>query len=155
MDEQARIERALERALAAHRGQRDRAGAPYILHPLHLMSRVGDDADAMVVALLHDVVEDSPLTLDTLRMDGFPAFIVEAVDALTRREGEAYTAFIERAGRNPLARRVKLADIEHNMDLRRLDVLHARDVERLERYHAAYRYLRALTDEARPAPQPE
>lgn len=139
------IERALERALEAHRGQLDRAGAPYILHPLHLMFQCLGDPEAMVVALLHDTVEDSPLTLDDLRADGFPPAVIDAVDALTRREGESYEAFVVRAGTHPIARRVKRADIEHNMDLRRLDVLGPADLERLQRYHYA---LRLLSDEA-------
>jgi (p)ppGpp synthase/HD superfamily hydrolase len=141
MDISDQLERALERALQAHRSQRDRAGAPYILHPLHLMFQCLDDPAAMVVALLHDTVEDSTLTLEDLRADGFPADIVEAVDALTRRKHESYEAFVHRAGAHPLARRVKQADIEHNMDLRRLNTLGPADLERLQRYHRALRAL--------------
>ncbi|MEZ4701242.1 MAG: hypothetical protein R2834_12970 [Rhodothermales bacterium] len=143
MTSQEQIERALQRALDAHLGQRDRAGAPYILHPLHLMFQCLDDPDAMVVALLHDTVEDSPLTLDDLRVDGFPSHIVEAVDAMTRRPHESYEAFVARAGGDPLARRVKQVDIEHNLDLRRLDELGPKDIERLQRYHSALRALHA------------
>lgn len=143
---QQQIERALERALEAHRGQQDRAGAPYILHPLHLMFQCLDDPEAMVVALLHDTVEDSPLTLDDLRADGFPPAVVDAVDALTRREEESYEAFVARAGANTIARRVKRADIAHNMDLRRLEELRPNDVERLQRYHRA---LKQLSDAGR------
>jgi (p)ppGpp synthase/HD superfamily hydrolase len=91
------------------------------------------------VAALHDVVEDSEeWTLDRLREEGFSEEVVEAVDYLTRREGETYEAFVERASGNPIARRVKLADLADNMDIRRLKVLGEKEVERLRRYHAAW-----------------
>lgn len=133
----AGIEDAIEIAVAAHRGQVDKAGQPYILHPLRLMAQLRDEP-AQIAAVLHDVVEDSEWTLDDLRARGFPTEVVTAIDCLTRREGELYEAFIERAAVHPLARRVKLADIDDNLDVRRLDALTERDRERLDRYRRAW-----------------
>jgi (p)ppGpp synthase/HD superfamily hydrolase len=138
----ADLEEAIRIAVEAHRGQRDRAGAPYILHPLRMMLRVQTDAERMA-AVLHDVVEDTAWTLDDLRARGFPAEVLEAVDALTRRPGEAYDAFVERAAAHPVARRVKLADLEDNLDLRRLDHVGPDDLERIDRYLRAQRRLSA------------
>ncbi|MFN8585535.1 MAG: GTP pyrophosphokinase [Dehalococcoidia bacterium] len=136
------LDTALAIAVEAHRGQVDKAGQPYILHPLRVMARVSTPAERLV-AVLHDVVEDSPTTLDDLRAAGFPEEVVRAVDFLTRREDETYEAFIERVTGDPLARRVKLADLEDNMTLTRLNELDDRAVERLGRYLRAYRRLRS------------
>src|SRR5690349_12469488 len=92
----ADLEEAIRIAVEAHRGQKDRAGAPYILHPLRMMLRVQTDAERMA-AVLHDVVEDTDWTLDALREHGFPDEVVTAVDHLTRREGESYEEFVTRA----------------------------------------------------------
>ena len=136
------LERAIELATLAHRGQVDKAGRPYILHPLELMSRFADaDADAKIVAVLHDTIEDSDLDAAALRAKGFSEPVVDAVLALTRRSHESYDEFIERVRTNPLARRVKIADLEHNMDVRRLAKLGPDDLERLERYHRSWRRL--------------
>src|SRR5215213_8186221 len=129
----ADLEEAIRVAVEAHRGQQDRAGAPYVLHPLRTMLRLRTDAERMA-AVLHDVVEDTAWTLDDLRARGFPAEVVDAVDGLTRRPGEAYDAFVERAAAHAVAKRVKLADIEDNLDLRRMDRVEARDLDRLGRY---------------------
>ena len=99
-------ERAEEIARAAHAGQLRWDGSPYIGHPIRIAEAVSDDPDARVVAILHDVVEDSDISLDDLRRE-FPAHIVAAVDAVSRREDEIYREFI--------ARRVKLADIEDHL----------------------------------------
>lgn len=134
------LDTALALAVEAHRGQLDKAGQPYILHPLRVMARVSTPTERLV-AVLHDVVEDSPTTLDDLRRAGFSDEVVRAVDFLTRREDESYEAFIERVAGDPLARRVKLADLEDNMTLTRLAELDARAMERLGRYLRAYRRL--------------
>jgi (p)ppGpp synthase/HD superfamily hydrolase len=139
------IEEAIRIAVEAHRGQKDRAGAPYILHPLRLLFRVQTDAERMA-AVLHDVVEDSPWTLDDLRARGFAAEVVDAVDHLTRREGESYERFVERAAEHPVARRVKLADLEDNLDVRRIGHVGEADAERLNRYLRAWRLLTANPD---------
>lgn len=136
----ADIEDAIALAVKAHRGQKDRAGAPYVLHPLRMMFRVETDAERMA-AVLHDVVEDTDWTLDDLRAEGFPEEVVAAVDHLTRREGESYDEFVRRAASHPVARRVKIADLEDNMDVRRTGTVTDVDTERLTRYHRAWRSL--------------
>jgi (p)ppGpp synthase/HD superfamily hydrolase len=138
----ADIEEAIRIAVEAHRGQKDKAGAPYILHPLRMMFRMQTDAERMA-AVLHDVVEDTPWTLDALRARGFADDVVDAVDHLTRRDGESYDEFAERAGRHPVARRVKIADLEDNMDLRRIGEVAEKDIERVNRYLRAWRLLTA------------
>jgi (p)ppGpp synthase/HD superfamily hydrolase len=136
----ANLEEAIGIAAQAHRGQRDRAGAPYILHPLRMMLALRTD-DERMAAVLHDVVEDTDWTLDALRERGFSEQVVTAVDHLTRREGETYEAFVLRAAADPVARRVKVADLEDNMDVRRMGTLSADDAERLTKYHRAWRLL--------------
>ncbi|QSQ19860.1 GTP pyrophosphokinase [Pyxidicoccus parkwayensis] len=135
------VEDALALAVQAHRGQKDKAGQTYILHPLRVMMRLETDAER-TVALLHDVVEDTPWTLEKLRAEGYPEEVLSALDALTRRDGETYEAFIERVRPHALARRVKLADLEDNMDVRRLAAVTPKDAERLARYRAAWARLR-------------
>lgn len=136
------LEQAIQIALRNHWGQRDKAGQPYVLHPLRVML-AQSSPEAMMVAVLHDVVEDGQTTLEDLRQQGFSPQVVAGVDAVTRREGESYAAFVERAGRDPLGRRVKLADLEDNMDLRRLPALGPKDHERLDRYVASWRRLKS------------
>lgn len=137
------LEHAIALAAKAHAGQVDKAGAPYILHPLRMMLRL-ETLDERMVAVLHDVVEDCGITLEQLRAEGFSDDVVAGVEALTRLEDETYEAFIERAGRSPLGRRVKLADLEDNSDLSRITSPTARDFERLEKYRRAIAALRAL-----------
>ncbi|WNG24348.1 HD domain-containing protein [Cystobacter fuscus] len=135
------LEDALELAVRAHRGQLDKAGQPYILHPLRVMARLDTETERMV-ALLHDVVEDTPYTLERLRELGYGEDVLGALERLTKAEGEDYAAFIERVRPHPLARRVKLADLEDNMDVRRLPAVTAKDAERLARYRAAWARLK-------------
>ena len=136
----AATERLLGRAAritaVAHEHQVDKADAAYILHPLRLMARAQSD-DERIVALLHDVVEDSDRTSKALAEEGFPQRIVDAIGCLTNREGESYDDFISRVLTNSLAVRVKLLDIEDNMDMTRLGALTDKDIERLRKYHAA------------------
>lgn len=136
----ALLEQALALALEAHRGQCDRNGAAYILHPLRVMCRLRTNAERLT-AILHDVVEDSELTLADLKGKGFPEEVVQAVDCLTKRAGEDYETQVARAKSNPLARSVKLADLEDNMDVRRLKTVREADTARLERYRKAWRFL--------------
>ncbi|MFL5344924.1 MAG: GTP pyrophosphokinase [Hyalangium sp.] len=135
------LEDAIALAVEAHRGQRDKAGQTYILHPLRVMMRLDTDAERMA-AILHDVVEDTPYTLERLRELGYPEEVLGALDCLTKRDGETYEAFIERVRPHPLARRVKLADLEDNMDIRRLPTVGPKEAERLARYRAAWTRLK-------------
>jgi (p)ppGpp synthase/HD superfamily hydrolase len=134
------VEDAIALAAEAHRGQVDKSGQPYILHPIRVMLRCRTQAQR-IAAVLHDVVEDTGRTLDDLRDLGYPAEILAALDGLTKRDGESYEAFVERAAADPIARVVKLADIEDNLDLRRLPCISDKDVERIGRYVRAWRRL--------------
>ncbi|WP_426165313.1 HD domain-containing protein [Pseudoduganella sp. R-34] len=127
------LERAVEIAAAAHAGQVDKAGQPYILHPLRVMLRVSTN-DERMAAVLHDVVEDTPVTLAQLTEAGFPAEVVEAIEALTKRSGETRMQAAARAALNPIARVVKLADNAENMDLSRIANPTEKDFARVEEY---------------------
>jgi (p)ppGpp synthase/HD superfamily hydrolase len=142
MTKTATVEDAVSIAAQAHKGQKDKAGAAYLLHPLRMMLRMTSEA-AMMAAVLHDVVEDTDWTLERLRAEGVPAEVVAAVDCLTHREGESYHEFVERVRTNPIARQVKVADLEDNMNIRRINQLGANDLERLEKYHRAWCVLTA------------
>ncbi|MCU0224332.1 MAG: HD domain-containing protein [Acidobacteria bacterium] len=135
------IDRAIAIAAGAHAGQVDKAGAPYILHVLRVMLSM-TTLEEQVVAVLHDVVEDTLWSLDKLRAEGFSEDVLRAVDSLTHREGESYESFVQRAGRNDLARRVKLADLRDNCNLERIPKLTQEDYARIERYHRAIRQLK-------------
>jgi len=137
------LERAISIAAEAHAGMVDKVGAPYILHPLRVMLRLQTDEER-IVAVLHDVVEDTDWTPDRLRDAGFSNAIIEALDSVTARDGEPYEAFVDRAGRNPIGRRVKLADLEDNADLSRIAQPNERDLRRTEKYRAAIQRLRAV-----------
>ncbi len=137
------LEDAILLALQAHRGQKDKVGQPYALHILRVMFRLETEQER-IVAVLHDVIEDTSYTPDDLRELGYPEEVLSALDCLTRRSTETYEQFIERAAANQLARRVKLADLEDNMDLRRLPTITEKDCERLDRYMHAWNRLKAL-----------
>ena len=138
----ATIEDAIALAVETHRGQKDKAGEPYILHPLRLMFRLGWDVPeaAKIAAVLHDVVEDSDgkVTLADLRQLGYTEEVIDAVALLSRRPSDTYEQFIERLLPNAIARMVKRVDLEDNMDLRRLPTMGERELERLARYRAAW-----------------
>lgn len=131
----ATLERAIAIAAEAHAGQVDKAGQPYILHPLKVMLRVNSTMERMA-AVLHDVVEDSAVTLDMLREEGFPPEVISAVDALTKRKGESRIDAAHRARRDRIALVVKLADNAENMDLSRIAQPTERDYARLKEYEA-------------------
>lgn len=135
------LEDAILLATQAHQGQVDKVGEIYILHPLRVMFSVQGEAER-IVAILHDVVEDTDYTFDDLREMGYSETIIEALDCVTRRDDETYMEFVERAKPNPIARQVKLADIEDNMDIRRLTEITDRDVDRMHRYLKAWLYLK-------------
>jgi hypothetical protein len=130
------LERAIALAAEAHAGQQDKVGETYILHPLRVMLAVRT-TEERIVGVLHDVVEDTPWNLDGLRAEEFSPAVVDAVDALTRREGEDYFDFVRRAGAHPLARPVKVADLRDNLDLTRIAAPTQRDHDRCERYRKA------------------
>ena len=131
---------ALELAVEKHKNQTDKAGNPYILHPLHVMENV-NSKEGKIVAILHDIIEDTYVTEDYLLKIGLSKRIVDAVVALTRSEDIDYQEYIKNLSSNPLAKEVKLADLEHNMDLKRLPTLEEKDLERNRKYQIAYHYL--------------
>jgi (p)ppGpp synthase/HD superfamily hydrolase len=137
------LERAIAIAAEAHAGQLDKAGAPYVLHPLRMMLRL-EDRSAQIAAVLHDVVEDSSWTLADLEREGFAPEVVRAVDALTRRQDEAYEEFVRRSGADPIGWHVKLVDLEDNMNTARIASPTAGDDERLARYARALAVLYEL-----------
>lgn len=134
---------AVALATKAHLGQKDKAGAVYINHPLRVMSRMSTDEEKMA-AVLHDVVEDTSITLQDLSVAGYPKAVVDAVDALSRRKGETYEQFIERLMPNALARKVKIADLEDNMDLGRIPNPQPKDFERVAKYRRVWQELTEL-----------
>ena len=131
---------ALELAIEKHKNQKDKSGKPYILHPLHIMETVKSD-DAKIVAILHDIIEDTDVTEEDLLKAGLSKYIVDAIVLLTRPYDEDYMDYVKKVSSNPLAKEVKLADLEHNMDLRRLSTLKERDLDRNRKYQIAYHYL--------------
>ncbi|MFC1851884.1 GTP pyrophosphokinase [candidate division CSSED10-310 bacterium] len=137
----ATLEKAIEIAAQVHEKQVDKAGEVYILHPLRLMLKM-DTPLKMIVAVLHDVVEDSALNLEDLKAKGFSDTVLSSIDCLSRRPGEDYQKFIERVALNDTAREVKIADLEDNMNLQRLKKLDEKGLKRLEKYHKAWLRLR-------------
>jgi len=136
----ATLERAIAIAAQAHEGQVDKAGQPYILHPLRVMLAL-DTPDERIVGVLHDVIEDSLWTLQDLRREGFTAAVLDALDAVTRRPGEAYEPFVRRAARNAIGRKVKRADLIDNCDLSRIPHPGDKDRDRREKYERALRLI--------------
>jgi len=130
------LERAVVIAAEAHAGQTDKAGAPYILHPLRIMLQM-DNTEACIVAVLHDVVEDSNWSFGRLGEEGFSPAIIEAIESVTRRDDEAYEDFVARAAQNSIGRRVKLADLRDNCDLSRIANPTGADFKRIAKYKLA------------------
>ncbi len=139
---QGTLERAIEIAARTHAGQLDKGGAPYILHPLRVMLRVAPGVQ-QIVAVLHDVVEDSAVTFEDLEREGFSAEVISGLRAVTKVEGESYEDFVARAALDPVGKAVKLADLMENSDLSRIAEPSQKDMERVEKYGRAIQYLMA------------
>ena len=131
--EQSMVDLALSIARKAHEGQLDKAGVDYIEHPIYVASQV-DTEEERAVALLHDVIEDSPVSAEELLQAGLPETVVTAVQVLTKKKEQDYQTYLETVKKNPLARVVKLADLKHNSDLSRLSSITEKDRERLKKY---------------------
>ena len=132
------INKAIDLAYDAHQGQKDKAGRPYFLHPVMVAQKMDNEAE-ICAALLHDVVEDTGVTIDELR-EIFPPEVTDAVDVLTHRDGVKYEDYVRGIKANPIARKVKLADIAHNMDETRIscdDESRAKYEERRKKYELA------------------
>lgn len=128
-------------AYRAHEGQVDKGGLPYIFHPLAVAEMMGDDEDAVVVALLHDVIEDTSITAQDLLCAGFSDEVVHSVVSISRRPGEAYMAYLGRVKDGVLARKVKLGDLKHNSDLGRLQFIDEHAISLHKRYQKAIAFL--------------
>ena len=137
---QPMLELALSIATEAHRGQFDKAGIDYIEHPIYVASQV-DTEEEKAVALLHDVIEDSPVSAEELLQAGLPETVVTAVQVLTKKKEQDYQTYLETVKKNSLARVVKLADLKQNSDLSRLSSITEKDRERLKKYKKAIDFL--------------
>lgn len=133
------INKALELVVKAHSGQVDKAGEPYVQHVCAVAEKFTNEK-LKIIALLHDVIEDTDVTEEELRKE-FPDEIVNAIVVLTKRKGEDYFDYLRRVKENPLACEVKLADLEHNSDLTRLKGITFKDMERRNKYLKAIDYL--------------
>ena len=139
--------KALRLCFDAHRDQMDKSGSPYVFHPFHLAEQM-DTEETTVVALLHDVVEDSDYTLEDLKEMGHPASIIDALTLMTHDPSVPYMEYVKAISTNPIASKVKMADLQHNSDLTRLDKIDAKALARVEKYAAAIKLLESVACEA-------
>lgn len=128
--------KAMKLAFAAHKDQVDKSGIPYVFHPVHLAEQMESEETA-IVALLHDVVEDTEYTLQDIAAMGFPQEVLEALALMTHDEAVPYMDYVVQLKGNPIARTVKLADLRHNSDLTRLDTVDEKALARIEKYKKA------------------
>ena len=131
---------ALKISFDAHKNQVDKSGMPYVYHPFHLAEQM-DDEYTTCVALLHDVVEDTDITLDDLKKEGFPKEVTDAIAIMTHDDDVPYLEYVAKIKKNPIATSVKLADLKHNSDLTRLDEVDSKALERVEKYRKAIQIL--------------
>lgn len=127
---------ALQIAYKAHEGQLDKSGLPYIFHPYHVAEQMTDEITACI-ALLHDVIEDTPMTIEELAAYGFPEEVIEGVRLMTHAKDVDYFDYVLKIKENPNATAVKLADLAHNSDTSRMDTVTEHDMERLQKYKKA------------------
>ena len=132
--------KAMKIAFEAHKNQTDKNGIPYIYHPIHLAEQM-DSENTICVALLHDVVEDTSITFEDLQVEGFSGGIIDALKLLTHDDAVPYMEYVKEIRKNPIATKVKLADLRHNSDLTRLDVVDEKAVKRAEKYKEAINIL--------------
>jgi len=138
---------AISLATKYHEGQVDKGGKPYISHPLRVMENMTLE-DEKIVAVLHDIVEDTTITLQDLKNRGYSDYIVNSIDCLTKRDGESYDKFVERTMTDTMASYVKLADLEDNMDIGRLKIVTEKDRVRIKKYKKVHdRIKKHLKDE--------
>lgn len=128
--------KALKLSFETHKDQVDKTGMPYIFHPFHLAEQM-DDEISTVCALLHDVVEDSQITFENLLQMGFPHEVIEVLKLLTHEKSVPYMQYVEKIATNPIAKKVKIADLRHNSDLTRLNVVDETALNRANKYKRA------------------
>lgn len=132
--------KAIKLCFEAHRNQTDKSGLPYVFHPFHVAEQMPDE-ETTIVALLHDVIEDTAYTIDDLRKMGFSEEVLDALDLMTHDKNVPYMEYVAKISENEIARTVKLADLRHNSDLTRLDEIDDKARNRIEKYKAAIRLL--------------
>ncbi len=135
-----RYSQALQIAAKAHKGQKDKAGEKYIFHPFHVAKQFRSET-LKIVAILHDVLEDTTVTMEDLEHYGFSQPVLDALCAITKKPNQSYEEYITGVKKNDLARLVKIEDIKHNMDVSRLKKVTQQDRQRVARYEKALRYL--------------
>lgn len=134
------LEKAIAIAVEAHRGQIDKAGKPYILHPMRVML-AGTSENEMICGILHDVVEDTPVSIEMLTAEGFSDTVLEALQLLTHDRSVPYEEYIQLITGNPLAIQVKLYDLHDNLNRERLGILTLEDEYRMQKYKKSQEYL--------------
>lgn len=132
--------KAMKLCFEAHKNQLDKSGLPYVLHPIHLAEQM-DDENCTVTALLHDIIEDTSYTLEDLRQMGYPVPVLEALVLLTHDKDIPYMDYVAAIKANPIARKVKLADLRHNSDLTRLNTIDEKALNRVKKYREAINFL--------------
>lgn len=128
--------KALKLCFNAHKDQLDKSGVPYVFHPFHLADKMNDE-NTTIVALLHDIVEDTDYTLKDLREMGFNEEVLGAIELMTHGDDVPYMDYVAKIKENPIAKKVKLADLRHNSDITRLDTITQKDLDRAEKYKKA------------------
>jgi len=143
----ALTKQALKLCFEAHRDQIDKSGMPYVFHPFHLAEQM-DTEESTIVALLHDIVEDTNYTLQDLKALGFPSNVIDALALMTHDPKVPYMEYVKGISANPLATKVKLADLQHNSDLSRLDSVDEKALSRVKKYAAAIELLESVACQA-------
>ncbi|MCB9235242.1 MAG: phosphohydrolase [Bacteroidia bacterium] len=134
------LENAIRIAAEAHAHQTDKYGQPYITHVLRV-GMAGKNLEEKIVGVLHDLLEDTPWTADDLRNEGFAENLIEAILTLTKPHGADYMEYVAKAAANPLAKAVKMNDLQDNLNLKRVDQVTEKDIPRINKYLKAWRYL--------------
>lgn len=135
--------KAMKLIYEKHMNQYDKSNLPYVFHPLLVASQM-DDENTTLTALLHDIVEDTDITFDDLKAEGFPDEVICALKLLTHNNNVDYYKYVENLSDNDIARKVKMCDLKHNMDLSRLDEITPKDIKRYEKYNSCYNYLEKI-----------
>ncbi len=134
--------RAMVIAYKAHLNQFDKSGLPYIYHPIHLAEQMKDETTT-IIALLHDVIEDTNITLEDLKKEGFSSDVLDALYLMAHDKNTPYMDYILLIKKNPYAKTVKLADLEHNSDMSRLNIIGKEELDRVEKYKKAIEILKS------------
>lgn len=134
--------KAMKISFKAHKNQTDKNGMPYIFHPIHLAEQMTDEK-TICVALLHDVVEDTDITFEELENEGFSEDIIDALKLMTHDDSVPYMDYVKEIKTNRIATTVKIADLKHNSDLTRLDIVNEKAIKRVEKYKKAIELLLA------------